>query len=190
MRMKDINLLPQEKKILLSLARAEIKSNLTGISEKIDLPKGGTLYARHGAFVTLHKHGNLRGCIGVFTPAQPLYQTVREMASFAAFKDPRFVPLTADELSDIDIEISVLSPLQKISEINEIEIGKHGIYIIKELNRGVLLPQVATEHNWDKITFLEHTCYKAGLDGDCWRSGAEIYVFTALIFGENDPGSI
>ncbi len=184
--MKGINLTSEEKEILLRLARQEIKSHLTPNSEKLDLPQGGELNAHHGAFVTIHKRGRLRGCIGMLSSTQPLHQTIREMAYSAAFKDPRFAPLTTDELSEIDIEISVLSPFKKIKDINEIEVGKYGLYIIKGFNRGVLLPQVAAENDWDKLTFLEQTCYKAGLAGDCWRSGAEIYVFTAAIFGEKD----
>lgn len=184
--MKEFGLTSEEKKILLQLVREEIESNLLGTNKKIALPNKGGLYDPHGAFVTLHKQGRLRGCIGSFSFRQPLHQTVREMAYSAAFKDVRFAPLTADEVSNIDIEISVLSPLRKINHIDEIEIGKHGLYMIKGFNRGVLLPQVATENRWDKFTFLEHTCYKAGFDGDCWRSGAEFYVFTALIFGEKD----
>ena len=189
--MKEFSLTPEEKRILLQAAREEITKNLLGgAGEKPALPAGGEIHAPLGAFVTLHKEGRLRGCIGIFSSAQPLHQTVREMAYSAAFKDPRFAPLTSDELPGIDIEISVLSPLRKIDNIDQIEVGRHGLYIIRGFNRGVLLPQVATEQNWDKITFLEHTCYKAGLDGDCWRSGAEIYVFTALIFGEKAHGSI
>lgn len=184
--MKELILTPEEEKILLKLAREEIRNNLLGTSEKITLPREGGLYAHQGAFVTLHKQGRLRGCIGLFSSPQPLHQTVREMAYSAAFKDPRFTPLKTHELPLVDIEISVLSPLKKIQDIQEIETGKHGLYIIKGFNRGVLLPQVATENHWDRITFLEHTCYKAGLDGDCWRNGAEIYVFTALIFSEQE----
>ncbi len=188
--MKEFSLTPEEKQILLRLAREEIKCHLLGAGKKITLPCRGEIYGHHGAFVTLHKQGRLRGCTGIFSSAQPLHPTVREMACSAAFKDPRFAPVTTEEIPDIDIEISVLSPLRKIDNIDQIEVGRHGLYLIRGLNRGVLLPQVATEHNWDKMTFLEHTCYKAGLEGDCWRSGAEIYVFTALIFNEKDPGSI
>ncbi len=184
--MDEFSLTPDEKSILLRVARAEITQTLTGTEPKVTLPKGGELYGRHGAFVTLHKEGRLRGCIGIFSSLQPLHETVREMAYSAAFKDPRFAPLHTAELQEIDIEISVLSPLRKIGDVSEIEVGKHGLYIVKGVHRGVLLPQVATENNWDKYTFLEHTCYKAGLPGECWQKDADIHVFTALIFGEKD----
>jgi hypothetical protein len=106
------------------------------------------------------------------------------MTRAAAFEDPRFPPLTRSELKDIDVEISVLSPLTPIKNMEEIEVGKHGIYIIKKYHRGVLLPQVAIEQGWDRETFLKHTCLKAGLDPDCWKGNVEIYTFTADIFGE------
>lgn len=187
--MAEFKLTAEEKGLLLQIARQELENSLLGMNKQITLPQAGPLHAPRGAFVTLHKQGHLRGCIGVFASIQPLHQAVREMAYSAAFRDPRFAPLSADELPYIDIEISVLSPFKKIEDVEEIEIGRHGLYIVKGLNRGVLLPQVATENNWDKLTFLEHTCYKAGLNGHCWQSGAEIYVFTALIFGEKDCAS-
>ena len=136
-----------------------------------------------GAFVTLHKGGALRGCIGTITGSDPLLETVRRMAASSAFHDPRFPSLKADELPDIEIEISVLSPLRKIESVNEIEIGKDGLYIKKGGSSGLLLPQVAIEQNWDLDTFLTHTCYKAGLSGTCWKNkNAEIFTFTADIF--------
>nr|HID59222.1 AmmeMemoRadiSam system protein A [Desulfobacterales bacterium] len=175
-----------EKKVLLEVARKAIAARLTWKKFTVpDNPQGGLLSQR-GAFVTLHKKGALRGCIGVFTSDKPLYRTVQEMALAAAFEDPRFAPLTREELDEIDIEISVLSPLKRIDDLKSIEVGKHGLYIVKGLNRGVLLPQVASEHNWDRETFLTQTCYKAGLPGDCWKGDCEVYTFTAQIFGEKD----
>lgn len=182
--MKDLELTDEEKKILLQLARSEISRALTGEEPKVSFPKKGELGACHGAFVSLHKKACLRGCIGVFSASKPLCETVSDMAYSAAFHDPRFLPLTISELPEIDIEISVLSPLWKIDDIDEIQVGKHGIYIVKGFHRGVLLPQVATENKWDRLTFLQHTCHKAGLPGECWKSGADIYLFTAVIFGE------
>jgi len=184
--MTDDELTLSEKKVLLEIARKAIVARLTG--KKFTFPdtlQGGTL-ANRGAFVTLHKRGELRGCIGIFTSDKPLYQTVRDMALAAAFEDPRFPPLTRKEIEEIDIEISVLSPLKRIDDIGSIEVGKHGLYIVKGFNRGVLLPQVATENNWDRETFLTQTCYKAGLPGSCWQGDCEIYTFTAQIFGEKD----
>jgi len=111
---------------------------------------------------------------------------VREMAPAAAFQDPRFKPLQADELPGLEIEISVLSPLRLIKSTDEIEVGKHGLYIVRGMNRGLLLPQVATEYHWDRLTFLEQTCQKAGLPPDAWKDPrTQIYVFRADIFGDH-----
>jgi AmmeMemoRadiSam system protein A len=149
---------------------------------KIEL-SGEHLKEHRGAFVTLNKHGQLRGCIGTIQPSRPLYQVVEEMAAAAAFEDSRFSPLTVHELKDLELEISVLTPLQRIKDINEIEIGKHGLYIKKGFYSGLLLPQVATEYNWDRQTFVEETCRKAGLHRNAWREkGTEVYMFSADIF--------
>jgi hypothetical protein len=139
-----------------------------------------------GAFVTLKKHGQLRGCIGFIEARKPSYETVRDMAQAAAFSDPRFSPVTQKEFEDLKIEISILTPLKKISDINEIEVGKHGLYIIKGFNSGLLLPQVATEYSWDRVTFLKETCRKAGLPFDAWKDkDAKIFIFSADVFGED-----
>jgi AmmeMemoRadiSam system protein A len=125
----------------------------------------------------------LRGCIGSFDTGQPLYKTVQEMAEAAAFRDPRFRPVREDELPYIELEISVLTPLSQITEPEQIEVGLHGIMIRKGFQAGLLLPQVATERNWDRVTFLEETCRKAGLPKDAWKDeDAEIYVFSANVF--------
>jgi len=142
-----------------------------------------TLKELRGAFVTLHKHGQLRGCIGHIVAHFPLAETISRMATAAAFEDPRFPPVTADELKDLEIEISVLTPFQKISNVEEIQVGVHGIYMKKGFHSGLLLPQVATEYKWDRKTFLEQTCRKAGLPGDAWKErDMEIYIFAADIF--------
>ncbi len=179
----NLGLTEEEKETLHKIARAAIESHCLGTSFP-DIPiSSSTLKEKRGAFVTLHKHGKLRGCIGYIRAVKPLYQTIREMALAAAFQDSRFTPVTKSELNDIDIEISVLTPLRKISSLDEIEVGKHGIYIVKDYYSGLLLPQVATEQGWDRKTFLEHTCIKAGLPGDAWKdSNAEIYIFSADIF--------
>jgi len=179
----DLRLSDDEKEALHKIARSSIESKLLGKKfPEIEIISE-TLKEKRGAFVTLHKHGNLRGCIGYIRAQKPLYETIREMAIAAAFQDNRFHPVTKDELEDLEIEISVLTPLKRIDNIEEIEVGKHGIYIIKGLHSGILLPQVATEYGWDRKTFLEHTCIKAGLPQDAWKEkDTEIYIYSADIF--------
>jgi AmmeMemoRadiSam system protein A len=182
--MENSLLSEEEQKILLSVARESIKTHLTGnkpVFRKVNHP---LFLEKRGAFVTLKKNHELRGCIGTFTTEKTLYETIAEMAIAAATKDPRFYPLDLNELDTISIEISVLSELSLVKNISEIEVGKHGIYIVKGHRKGVLLPQVATDQMWDRKTFLEHTCIKAGLQPDEWKEGAEIYIFSAQIFGE------
>lgn len=176
-----------EKNDLLKIAREAIEARA---SRKMKLlnPSADSEGLRKdaGAFVSLYKNGRLRGCIGVFASKDPLWKTVQENAIAAAFRDPRFAPVEPDELPDIDIEISVLSPLRQITDVNEIEVGRHGIFIMKGRNRGVLLPQVATDHGFDRDTFLAETCIKADLPEDAWQNGASIYIFEAEIFGERE----
>ncbi len=182
----EFTLSDTEKQILLEMARKAILEHLTG--EKAEYPEPTeTLRQKCGAFVTLHENGNLRGCIGYVIPIKPLYQTVKEVAVSAAFEDPRFPPLHRDEYEKIDIEISALSPLRRIDDINEIKVGTHGIMIRRGYSSGLLLPQVATEQGWDLETFLTHTCYKAGLPGNCWKDRhTSIEVFSAIVFGEKE----
>jgi len=138
------------------------------------------------AFVTLKRGDELRGCVGVLSATKPLVHTVGEMALSAALSDPRFPPVAASELDDLTIEISVLSPPQPIRP-EQIEVGVHGLVVVRGLNRGVLLPQVATENNWDRETFLAHTCLKAGLPEDAWRDPqTSILAFAAQVFGEKE----
>lgn len=141
-----------------------------------------------GAFVTLKEHGELRGCIGVFEPDIPLYQVVVETVISSAINDPRFMPVTKEELSLLEYEISVLSPLEKVDSYKDVEIGKHGVKIVKGSRSGVFLPQVATENNWGRDTFLSILCtQKAGLSADCWKDeDTDLYVFTAQVFGDED----
>lgn len=175
----------EERRSLLHLARETITARLEGKGPPPFAPQSPVLAEPRGAFVTIHKKGRLRGCIGYVEAIKPLYKTVQEMAGAAAFKDPRFAPLQASELSEIDIEISVMSPVRKVSSTEAIEVGTHGIIVKRGFNQGLLLPQVATEQGWDRKTFLEHTCYKAGLEEGCWLSpGTEIFVFSAEVFGE------
>jgi AmmeMemoRadiSam system protein B/AmmeMemoRadiSam system protein A len=141
---------------------------------------------KRGVFVTLKKQEQLRGCIGNFTPPIGLAKNIQEMALSAAFNDPRFMPLEKSELKDLEIEISVLSPMQKITDPNIIEVGKHGVYVKKGLRSGVFLPQVATEQGWSREEFLDNLCEgKAGLPRTCWQDGScDLYIFTAQVFHE------
>jgi uncharacterized protein len=174
----------EEQKILLQIARESIAEAVNAEKSVAKQAVSGNLLVKRGCFVTITMHGRLRGCIGIFSSEKPLYATVREMAVAAATRDPRFYPLDRKELDDIHLEISVLSPLKKIDSIEEIQVGAHGLYIEKNLFRGVLLPQVASEHGWDRTTFLEQTCLKAGLDADAWKNEADISIFSAQVFRE------
>jgi AmmeMemoRadiSam system protein B/AmmeMemoRadiSam system protein A len=179
----SLGLTGEEKKILLQVAQSSIERQLKGEKPSRIEISGEHLKERRGAFVSLHKHGQLRGCIGTIHPNKPLHQVVEEMAAAAAFEDSRFDPLTAHELKDLTLEISVLTPLQRVKDIKEIEVGLHGLYIKKGFYSGLLLPQVATDYRWNRQTFLEETCRKAGLPRDAWKEkGTEIYLFSADIF--------
>jgi hypothetical protein len=179
----DLGLTAEEKTVLLRLARKTIEAKCRGEKAPVPEAQSPTLSELRGAFVTLHKAGRLRGCIGQIQARQPLVKTVAEMAVAAAFDDPRFPPLRAEELKEIDIEISVLTPLRRISDVQEIQVGTHGIYMRKGGYSGLLLPQVATEWKWDRTAFLEHTCEKAHLPKDAWRDKeTEIYIFSADVF--------
>jgi len=179
----DLGLNAEEKKLLHHIARTVIENRARGIQVpefKVDSP---ILKENRGAFVTINKKGQLRGCIGYIEGRGPLHKTVEEMAEAAAFRDPRFSPVKGKELPELELEISVLTPLRKITDVNEIEIGRHGIYIKKGWYSGLLLPQVATEYKMDRQTFLEHTCQKAGLPSNAWKDkNTEIYIFSADIF--------
>jgi AmmeMemoRadiSam system protein A len=175
-----------ERVKLLKIARETIFSQVSrGRKPSLEAPEEPGLSERCGAFVSLHSRGALRGCIGTFMASVPLHETVMDMAVAAATEDPRFEPVRPHELREIDIEISVLSPLRRVADPAEVEVGKHGVYITRGRHRGVLLPQVATEYGWDRETFLEHTCHKAGLPPEAWKEpGTIIEVFTAEVFGE------
>lgn len=181
----DMGLTDDEKQALLRIARASIQARLDG--KKPPASKGqGTLEEKRAAFVSLKKRGHLRGCIGLIEAKKPLARTVEEMAAAAAFQDPRFPPLRKEELKDLRMEISVLSPLCRIADVSEIEVGIHGLYIRKGGRAGLLLPQVATEYDWSRDTFLKETCRKAGLAPDAWSDpNTEIYLFSADVFGED-----
>jgi len=175
----------EERRALLSLARRSIEAALAGRAAPAPAFSSQALATESGAFVTLEKGGALRGCIGHVRAYKPLEQTVSEMAVAAALHDPRFPPVTADELDGLTVEISVMSPLTPVEDVSEIEVGTHGLIIQDGGRSGLLLPQVATDYGWDRETFLEHTCMKAGLPPDSWKQeGVTILKFTAEVFGE------
>ena len=174
-----------DKKLLLDLAREAITVTVrTGRLTNREVT-ATHLLAAQGCFVTIKRQGALRGCIGNFSSEKPLYQLVQEMAVSAATRDPRFYPMKENDLVDFDLEISVLSPLTKIAAPEEVVVGTHGLYLEKNFSRGVLLPQVPVEQGWDRETFLCQTALKAGLKKDDWKEGADLYVFTAQVFGES-----
>ena len=175
----------EEKRLLHQIARRAIEDALRQghKSGPNSIIQSRVLQEKRGAFVTLKINGRLRGCIGYVEGIKPLHKAVEEMAIAAAFHDPRFNPVREAELPDLEIEISVLTPLKQIRDVEEIEVGKHGIIIKKGSYSGLLLPQVATEYGWDRTTFLEHTCLKAGLPQDVWKEkDARIYIFSAEVF--------
>ena len=184
--MKSPNLLTEdEMKFLLTLAREAITCAAEGKDFNSPDFYSTTLKKKQGVFVTLHKDGELRGCIGYVEAVKPLQIAVEKMALSAAFNDPRFPATSKKEIDLLEIEISVLSPLKEIKNIEEIEIGTHGLIIERDFYKGLLLPQVAVEYNWDRITFLKHTCNKAGLPEYAWKDkNTKIQIFTAQIFCE------
>ena len=180
----NLGLTDEEKKTLREIALASIEARLRAAPLPVFENRAkGHLNEKRGAFVSLHRRGQLRGCIGLIQAGKPLHQTVEEMAAAAAFDDPRFEPLNSQEFRDLELEISVLTPFQKIKDVKEIEVGKHGIYIKRGYSTGLLLPQVGVEYKWGPITFLEETCRKAGLPRHAWKEkDTEIYIFSADIF--------
>jgi len=179
----------EQKKKLLEIARKAIEYYLkTGKRIEVNQPDDPVLSKNMGAFVTLHKYGQLRGCIGNLIGEKPLYLTVIDMAIESAVDDPRFPPLKLEELKDIEIEISVLSPLEKIDDPKDIILGKHGVLVRKGFRSGVFLPQVAEETGWSKEEFLSYLCsHKAGLPPYAWKEkDTELYIFTAEVFSEKE----
>ncbi|HUN65604.1 MAG TPA: AmmeMemoRadiSam system protein A [Bacteroidota bacterium] len=167
---------------LLALARNAIAAKLGGRSSPVSAQTDPVLQERRGAFVTLYRAGELRGCIGYIESPFGLTETIEEVAVRSATQDPRFPPVSAAELDDLDIEISVLSTPAEVSNVGDITIGVHGLIVESERRRGLLLPQVADERNWDRETFLRETCRKAGLPPLSWKNpGTKIFSFTAEI---------
>jgi hypothetical protein len=185
--MTEFRLNDAEKKELLKIARSTLEGYLkTGKAPKIKA-EYPILNEKRGAFVTLKKHGQLRGCIGRIVADTPLREVISSVSIESATEDPRFTPVTYNELKDIEIEISVLTPFEKVNDIGEIEVGKHGLLISKGYYSGLLLPQVPLEYGWDRQTFLEHTCLKAGLPKDTYKEkGIMLYKFSAIVFNEKD----
>jgi AmmeMemoRadiSam system protein A len=182
---------PEQRRVLLEIARSAIASGMAHQPlphSPPALPNMPELHARllepRGVFTTLYLHGELRGCVGYALPIRSLFQAVAETARAAAFQDTRFWPVTPDESPDLKISLSVLSTLVPI-EAEQVEVGRHGLMISDGLRRGLLLPQVPVEHGWDRQTFLEQTCRKAGAPNDAWKS-ALIEAFTAEVFGDED----
>ena len=174
---------PEDQRRLLDLARRALAARVrhAGLPD-ID----GSLApdVRRGAFVSIFHDGELRGCLGRLNSQLPIARLVAQLAQAVADSDPRFDRVTPQELAGIGLEISVLTREREISSVEEIEVGRHGLIVEQGTNRGLLLPQVPSEHGWDRHTFLDHTCLKAGLAADAWRRGARIFVFEAEVFGE------
>lgn len=172
----------EEREILLKLAHEAIASTLEGREISLEAPSPHLSEPR-GAFTTLYLRGSLRGCVGYIAAMSPLYRTVAETARGAAFDDTRFNAVRPEELPELRVSLSILSPLTPIAP-EDVSVGKHGLVISGSGHRGLLLPQVPVEHGWDRLTFLEQTCRKAGLPRDAWQNGARIEAFTAEVFGE------
>lgn len=172
------NIMGERGALLLTLARQAIETYLHD-GKRIHYPDEPWLKEKKGVFVTLRKHGMLRGCIGYPEAILPLGEALIRAAISAATQDPRFPPVSIDELPHIKLEVSVLSPLEPVSSIDEVEVGRHGLVVIRGDHRGLLLPDVAVEYGWDRETFLAHTCMKADLEPDAWRlSGTTVLRFT------------
>jgi AmmeMemoRadiSam system protein A len=175
---------PEERLILLNLAHESIVTALERRETSL-IPPSPHFSEPRGAFTTIYYQGLLRGCVGYVLPVVSLYRTVAETARAAAFEDTRFSPITLKEASALEISLSILSPMRAIKP-EEVEIGMHGLVVTQGGRRGLLLPQVPIEHHWDRVTFIEQTCQKAGLPRDAWQKGATLEAFTAEVFGDRE----
>jgi AmmeMemoRadiSam system protein A len=186
----QIELTEKNRRDLFTLVRSVIEKKLriSPAADESSCDFSDPVFSRElGAFVTLHIHGSLRGCIGYIEGVLPLTGTIRELAVSAAFRDPRFNPLSADEYASVDLEISILSPIEPLGSFADIVIGRDGLIARKRGRSGLLLPQVASEYGWSVEEFLSHTCGKAGLSPDEWRDGSvQFEKFSAYVFGEKD----
>lgn len=183
----QLELTSDQRAELLAIARWAIRERVRGLGSTADPSRDPRLQAAGAAFVTITRQGQLRGCIGYVDPVKPLTEAVAHSAAAAATADPRFPAVTPEELAHLEIEISVLSPLRRIDDPAQVQVGTHGLYISQSDRHGLLLPQVATDFGWDRETFLRQTCLKAGLPGDAWRHGAEIQVFSVDHFTDHAP---
>ena len=174
-----------ERREVLRQIRSVIVTHLAGRTPA-PLPGAGALGRLAGAFVTLHVDGELRGCIGHPEADQPLATVLSRCAIAASSQDPRFPPLTVREIARAQVEVSLLGPIEAVDDVEEIDVGRHGLIVEQHGWQGLLLPQVATEHGWDRRTFLAQTCVKAGLRPDAWRTGAKVFKFEAEVFGETE----
>jgi AmmeMemoRadiSam system protein A len=177
---------PEERVALLKLAHESILSVLEHREISLTAPSPHLSEPR-GAFTTIYFQGLLRGCVGYVFPVASLYRAVAETARAAAFEDTRFSPVALEEASALEVSLSILSPVKAIKP-EEVEIGLHGLVVSHGGRRGLLLPQVPVEHQWDRVTFIEQTCRKAGLPLDAWQKGAKLEAFTAEVFGDRDMG--
>jgi AmmeMemoRadiSam system protein A len=177
-----LQLSKQDQETLLQIARDSIQAHLNG--QQMELPSNASddLMEKRGVFVSIHVGTNLRGCVGTIDPTNPLYQSVAGCAVAPASRDSRFKPVQLSELPEADFEISVLSPVEDVTDIQSIEIGTHGLIVSRGNARGLLLPQVAVQQQWDRERFLGETCRKAGLPPTAWKQGATIQRFTAEVF--------
>ncbi len=186
---REFSLTAEEKAELLAIAHSAVETAVNS-HRLADLPgqPSPALMQERGAFVTLKRRGALRGCIGYPSPVKPLSQTVRDVAAMAAVEDRRFRPVSPAELPELEYEISVLSPLRHVRDISEIQVGKHGLVLRKGRSEGLLLPQVPVEQHWDRAAFLDELCLKAGLPEGAWKDpGADLFLFTSLVFSEPRP---
>ena len=169
--------------VLLDVARTAILATVTG-KPQTQPHADGELARRAAAFVSLHVAGSLRGCIGHLEEDGPLVHTIAECARLACTEDPRFPAVTPAEVDLLDVEISVLGPLERVGALGEIVVGRHGLLVEHDRRRGLLLPQVATDYRWTADVFVEQTCLKAGLSRDGWQRGAALWRFEAEVFGD------
>jgi AmmeMemoRadiSam system protein A len=178
---------PREEKLeLLKLARETIENFVKNHERRTPGSSNPKFLEDRGVFVTLHKNGDLRGCIGYPLPIKPLVEAVADNAISAATEDPRFPSVNESELDEIDLEISVLSVPREVKNPEDVQVGRDGIIITKGIMKGLLLPQVPEEQGWDRIQYISYGCRKAGLPHDEWKRGVKIETFQAVVFGENE----
>lgn len=182
LQLRNVVVTADDQNQLIAVTRDALEARVTG-GRVPDVICVGPLALHCGAFVSIHSGEDLRGCLGRLSSDLPLGRTLIHLGAAVADSDPRFPPVTPSELPLLHLEISLLTPERAITAIEEIEIGRHGLIVEHGHARGLLLPQVATDHQWDRVTFLEHTCIKAGLPGDAWKHGARIHIFEAHVFG-------